>query len=124
MDSGLRFHDAKDSHSSSGHLTLNRLEGSDGCNGNDGRNGNDGCDCRRDEFYRYTRLWQPNDTLTRHIRDDYRQQFGRSSGQHRHHEDEFGSKSTLACDRSDLVTGQPAGASQADQYKVWYLDCL
>jgi hypothetical protein len=71
-DSGRRFHNAKDSDTSSlRNLTLNRLEGCDGCDG------------RGVEFYGYTRLQQPNDTSTGHVRDEYREEFGRSLGQHR-----------------------------------------
>jgi len=71
-DSGRRFHDAKDSDvSSRRNLTLNRLEACDG---------HDGCDGRSVEFYGYTRLRQPNDTLTGHV-DRTRQQdtFGTST---------------------------------------------
>jgi hypothetical protein len=55
-------------------ISLNRSEGF---------NGHDGCEDRGDEFYGYTRLRQPNDPLTGHVRDEYGEQFGRSLGQHR-----------------------------------------
>jgi hypothetical protein len=61
-------------------ISLNRLEDFDGCDGCDGF---DGCNGRGVEFYRYTRLRQPNDTSTGHVRDEYGEQFGSSLGQHR-----------------------------------------
>jgi len=80
-DPGRIFHDTKDSDSSSRqNLTLNRLQG---CDGSDGRDGPDVPDGHGDEFYGYTRLLQPNDTSTGHIRDEYREEFGRSSRPHR-----------------------------------------
>jgi hypothetical protein len=89
-DSGPRFHNAKDSDSSSRrNLSLNRSEGFDGFDGGNGRG---------DEFYGYTRLRQPNHTLTGHldrtrsgrVRGAVWQEFGstlcehprRASGQH------------------------------------------
>jgi len=60
-------------------ISLNRLEDCDSC---DRRDGFDGCDGGSDEFYGYTRLRQPNYTLTGHV-SEYGEQFGRSLGQHR-----------------------------------------
>jgi len=67
-------------------ISLNRLESCDvfdGFDGYDGRDGYDGYDGRGVEFYGYTRLRQPNNTSTGHVRDEYGEQFGRSLGQHR-----------------------------------------
>jgi hypothetical protein len=58
-------------------ILLNRL---DGCDGRNGRDDFDGCDGRGVEFYGYTRLRQPNDTSTGHVRDEYGEQFSRSAG--------------------------------------------
>ena len=142
-------------------ISLNRLEACDGC---DGRDGCDGCNGHGIEFYGYTRLRQPNDTSTGHVRDEYGEQFGRSlgqhlvntlgghpvttlrgarintlggvrvniginrmsSGQHQHHQDEFGSTSaSLGYVRSDFENGSTGGkAKKTDRHTVWYLDSL
>ena len=60
-------------------ISLYRLEDCNGCNGRNGHNGYDG---RIVQFYGYTRLQQPNDTSTGHVRDEHGEQFGRSLGQH------------------------------------------
>jgi len=141
-------------------ISLNRLEACDGCDGHG------------IEFHGYTRLRQPNDTSTGHVRDEYGEQFGRSlgqhlvntlgghrvntlgghrvttlggarintlggvpvniginrmsSGQHPHHQDEFGSTSgSLGYVRSDFENGSTGGkAKKTDRHTVWYLDSL
>jgi len=117
-------------------ISLNCLEDSDGCDGDHGCDGHDGYhgyNGHDDEFYGYTRIRQPNNTSTRHVRDEYGVQFRSSAGSDRvkirstsSEElgstalEEFGSISASSgCVRSDFVTGQSV-ARQAARPTVWF----